>query len=381
MVKIRFLSHLLVVALLPWTCYGGWRWSDLIVGGGTSKGASTNTADTTTAALPATWLTMSDVSQMRARDIKRRLSRQHGYGADELSRILDKKELIRTLAFEEYKIQQAHEKNVRSALWTRAILISVLAVAVVYCWPLLSHLWEVAWVNLVVYYDKKVYEAKRCHELSSVLGFVGVIVMLVLDVLQVWLTASVVLSWVMTSAYFFPVPSISIRPAQLMGGAAATGPLSGYGINIGPMVITWTLRLAQGRVEHWTGRALLQAMQRRKQQERVQETPEERDARKAERRARRAARQQQEEAASAEQQQYRARQPQPHQNPYQQQQQQYNRAPESFSPSSHALWPITDDDEPPIWDYGTEDRDDFRTESASPPNNENGTRTPWDDLD
>ena len=46
------------------------------------------------------FLDMSDVRDMRVRDIKRRLSLSHGYSADELGRILDKAELIQALSFE-----------------------------------------------------------------------------------------------------------------------------------------------------------------------------------------------------------------------------------------------------------------------------------------
>lgn len=373
---IRATWFYLTLSLLPLTLCGSWQWSDWIVGGNLKQSSLSTTPDQDA----MTWLTMSDVSQMRARDIKRRLSRQHGYGADELSRILDKKELIRTLAFEEYKIQQAYERKLTASLRNRAIIVSLLAIVVIYCWPLLSHLWEVVWVNVVVYYDKKTYEAKRCRELSSALGLIGVMAMLVLDVMQIWLTASVVLSWVMTSKYFFPVPSLSIKPAQIMGGAVASGPLSGYGINVGPMVVTWALRFAQWKVEQWTGQALSSAMQRKKQQARAQENLEEREIRKAERRARRAAR----EAAEAEQrqqQQYYRYQQQTQQQP----QQEHARAPTDVFPtamhSDFEEWPVEEDQFATDEALPTDERDDYRTEDADPANDGSDTRTPWDDLD
>ena len=48
-------------------------------------------------------LNIVEISDMRARDIKRRLARKHGYDPDELSRMIDKKDLINTLSFEEHK--------------------------------------------------------------------------------------------------------------------------------------------------------------------------------------------------------------------------------------------------------------------------------------
>ena len=50
--------------------------------------------------------------------------------------------------------------------------------------------------------------------------------MLIIDALQVWLTLTVILSWFMTSKYFFPIPSLLIRPAAMRGGEVASGPLA-----------------------------------------------------------------------------------------------------------------------------------------------------------
>ena len=51
-------------------------------------------------------LNIVEISEMRARDIKRRLARTHGYSPDELSRMIDKKELINVLSYEEHKNYQ-----------------------------------------------------------------------------------------------------------------------------------------------------------------------------------------------------------------------------------------------------------------------------------
>ena len=118
--------------------------------------------------------------------------------------------------------------------------------------------------------------------------------MLIVDALQVWLTLTVILSWFMTSKYFFPIPSLSFRPAAMMGGEVASGPLARYGINVGPMVLTWGFRFLQGKLETWTGRALSMAhraqAKKNRKENRGNETREEKEARRAARRARRAAR-------------------------------------------------------------------------------------------
>jgi hypothetical protein len=62
-------------------------------------------------------LTMKQVLELRVRDIKRRLVRYHGYEADEVIHVLDKKELIQTLlAFEEHKLQQRELEQVKHKL-------------------------------------------------------------------------------------------------------------------------------------------------------------------------------------------------------------------------------------------------------------------------
>lgn len=242
---------------------------------------------------------MNDVSEMRVRDIKRRLARTHGYGADELGRMLDKKELIHALAFEEHKVRQAENAEFQRQLFIQATIATVIAGALLLFWPLLKHAWEVAHVNFVVYTDRKRLEARKCWELQSFYGSIGVGCMFMVDLMQIWLTASVLLSWVMTSKYFFPMPNLAIRPAAMMGGQVSTGPLAQYGVNVGPMLITWVLRFLQGRLETWTGRALSNARRAQtkqtKKERRENETPEEREARRAARRARRAARQEEEE--------------------------------------------------------------------------------------
>ena len=167
-------------------------------------------------------LTMYEIGEMRVRDIKRRLQRTHGYGADEVSRMLDKRELINTLAFEEHKTRQRRIEKEKRRLLKRGIIGALISVLVVMCWPLLSHAWEAGTVNLVVFADRKKFEATRCYELQSWSGFVGIVLMAVIDLLQVWLRASVLLSWVMTSKYFFPIPSLTVHPARFMGGQVAS---------------------------------------------------------------------------------------------------------------------------------------------------------------
>eukprot|EP00586_Coscinodiscus_wailesii_P013887 CAMPEP_0172500108 /NCGR_PEP_ID=MMETSP1066-20121228/134792_1 /TAXON_ID=671091 /ORGANISM="Coscinodiscus wailesii, Strain CCMP2513" /LENGTH=365 /DNA_ID=CAMNT_0013274195 /DNA_START=205 /DNA_END=1302 /DNA_ORIENTATION=+ len=244
----------------------------------------------------ATPLTYHEIQSLRARDIKRQLARRHGYSADELAKMLDKKELIETLAFEEHKEEMkrmGEEKREKARI---GILVALGCVVVVTFWPLLSHVWEVMAVNFVVYTDKKKYEMSQCYTLKSVPALLGILLLFLLDALQLWLSLSVMLSWIITrNAYFFPTPNIPVRPTQLLSGAAttmggrpSTSALDGYGINVGPMLVTWGLRYVKGKVELWTGKVLSRAFQVKKKEEKMRrregETEEERRERKARRR-------------------------------------------------------------------------------------------------
>jgi len=167
------------------------------------------------------------------------------------------------------------------SLWA-AVAVGVITL----CWPLIRQAWDVGSVNFIVYTDRKRFEAQRCWELQSLEGLLGIICMFVVDMLQIWLSASILLSWVMTSEYFFPIPSIPIRPAALMGGPISEGPLSRYGINVAPMVIGWAFRFVSSKLEGWVGRAFQRAHKRQRKQQRTQETPAERAARKEAKRVR-----------------------------------------------------------------------------------------------
>lgn len=288
---VRFLRRLLLfwIVLFNFLNLNGnhvvtaWKWTDFLGGSsvsssGTSLGGGKGTMYTNT-------LTAGEIQDMRVRDIKRRLARTHGYTADELGRILDKKELIQALTAEEMKDRQKEIDKIQRALLIRGILVAVAVVVLVMGWPVWAHLMEVASVNWVVYSDRKRLEASRCIEYRSILGMMGVLMMAILDLIQLWLTASVLLSWVMTSRYFFPMPSLPVRPAQLMGEKVANGPMGQYGINVAPMAISWSLRFLQGRLESWTGKALSQAYQAQKREARAWESEEDKAARKAARKA------------------------------------------------------------------------------------------------
>jgi hypothetical protein len=116
-------------------------------------------------------------------------------------------------------------------------------------------------------------------------GAMGIIAMAILDVLQIWLSLSVMLSWFMRSRYFFPTPDLPIKPGQLMGGQVAKSKAANYGLNVGPMALTWGMRFIYGKTELWTGQALARAHRQQRKVAREWESPDERAERKAARKA------------------------------------------------------------------------------------------------
>jgi hypothetical protein len=195
-------------------------------------------------------LDIVSISAMRPREIKRRLARYHGYDPHELSRMIDKKDLINALSFEEHKTRQHKLDKRKWRQFRKSVIYTLLAITAVIFWPLLKHAIEVGHVNLVVYSDRRKHEMKRCRDYHTSLGYFGIFLLFIIDILALWLSTSVLLSWVMSSKYFFPVPNLSIRPVQLLtptGGNA--GALGNFGINVGPMLISWSLRFCSGQVE------------------------------------------------------------------------------------------------------------------------------------
>lgn len=215
-------------------------------------------------------LDIVSISAMRPREIKRRLARYHGYDPDELSRMIDKKDLINALSFEEHKARQRKVDKRKWRQFRKSAIYTLLAISAVVFYPLVKHAIEMGHVNFVVYSDRRKHEMRRCCDYHTPLGYFGIFLLFVIDILALWLSTSVLLSWVISSKYFFPVPNLPIRPVQLLTPPSGdAGALGNFGINVGPMLISWSLRFCSGKVEAMIGRACRNALKRQKQQEKA----------------------------------------------------------------------------------------------------------------
>lgn len=116
--------------------------------------------------------------------------------------------------------------------------------------------------------------------------------------LTFWLSTSVLLSWVMTSKYFFPTPNIPIRPVELLTPKGHdAGAYGKYGINVGPMVISWFFRFLSGKVEGMIGKAMSEALQQQRRKEKDMIKERRREERAKEKEAKRAAKKEAKELA------------------------------------------------------------------------------------
>jgi hypothetical protein len=257
-----------------------WEWSDLpawTFGGGGGEGGTAAASDST----GGRTFTFAEVSVMRVRDLKWHLARRHGYGADEIGRMIDKKDLIEALAIEEEKARIKVDRQRKRRRVQSSVLWSLAAVAVAICWPLIRQGVDIVHVNAAVYYDRKRYEVGVCREHRSPLAAAGFVCMLVIDGLQFWLSISITLSWfVRRRWWFFPTPNLPLRPGQFMGEEVAKSQAGSYGINVGPMILTWLMRYVHSKIESWTGRALVRAQREQRKKQRDAETTQERAARK-----------------------------------------------------------------------------------------------------
>lgn len=96
-------------------------------------------------------LSIVEISDLRVRDIKRRLTREHGYSPDELVKMIDKKELINALSYEEHRSSQKEKDRRKRVALRRSIIIALICVILTMFRPLFVHAGEVILVNVEVY--------------------------------------------------------------------------------------------------------------------------------------------------------------------------------------------------------------------------------------
>ena len=236
----------------------------------------------------------SEYLELRTREIKRRLALDHGYDSREISAMIHKPELVHALCREVYKAEKRKRSDLNRKRFMHIAATIVIASVIYFLSPVWMQGYDIFTVNFVVYTDRKRHEASRCMEIGSVLGFIGFLLLCILELLSFWLSASVFFSWFMTrNKYFFPTPHIPIRPGAFLNSATGGNPgsrqgIAGYAINCGPMVISWVLSFLNGRVQAWMGSCLSKAQ--RKQKQAKKEAKKQRAAKKAARKAKREAR-------------------------------------------------------------------------------------------
>lgn len=104
-------------------------------------------------------LLLSDISSLRVREIKYRLSHRYGYTPQKLSRILDKTELVHLLSYEEhmaYNEQQEKQRTIdKNRRWRISIIIGIAGIGIKMLFPFIRHLYSIVAINFVVYAGKR----------------------------------------------------------------------------------------------------------------------------------------------------------------------------------------------------------------------------------
>mmetsp|Transcript_51933 Transcript_51933/g.52909 ORF Transcript_51933/g.52909 Transcript_51933/m.52909 type:complete len:216 (-) Transcript_51933:1663-2310(-) len=122
------------------------------------------------------------------------------------------------------------------------------------------------------------------------MGAFGVVLLIILDLLRLWLSCTVILSWFLSNdsryrRFLLPIPTLSIKPGQFMGEQVRNSGMASWGMNVAPMVIRWGMGYLRTKVEYLTGKALSTAARKLRQTSRSGETKEERKIRKAAKKA------------------------------------------------------------------------------------------------
>jgi hypothetical protein len=94
---------------------------------------------------------LSDISEMRPKEIKRQLARKYGYSAETLAQMINKKDLVESLAYELHKDDEIKSKKRKSENLRKTIMVTLAVIVLFTFWPLIQKVIEIFQVNFVVY--------------------------------------------------------------------------------------------------------------------------------------------------------------------------------------------------------------------------------------
>jgi len=208
-------------------------------------------------------LTLQEIGNMRSRELKKMLYKL-GVSQEEVKKIVDKREL-RDLVINLLQ-EEAQQKKVK-VMWEQGLRWTLIAIAVgfivIFREPFLALMKGFIDYLLAVRYQIKVKGDMMavCYQHSMYFALVSFILACLLDLVGPLMQMSIVASWVLPSQsvfrrFLFPSLSIPVTTDMILGGmgqskGGKSNPLSGYGLNVGPMVTMWISSFLKGRLEEF----------------------------------------------------------------------------------------------------------------------------------
>ena len=214
----------------------------------------------------------TNFDNMRSRELRKHLLKL-GHDRDELSKILDRKEL-KVLAEEFYNQKKQYDDD--AAFRARGVQFSIGCIVVasifIFWGPISSVLSSFqSWVDGFVYQIK---ERFRLISMSIVnrfpLAAVCLMLAVLLDVLQPLIQLSILASWIIPTAsplrrFLIPMPNFPITIDHFLGkkegrsskASSSIGDIGGMGVNVAPMVLMYISSYLKHRLEDFGASRLI----------------------------------------------------------------------------------------------------------------------------
>jgi hypothetical protein len=206
---------------------------------------------------------MTDFSEMRVRDLQRHLLK---LGIDEakVMGILDKKEMIELA---EMYANHADQMAKITIIVIISLCISVLLLLWYYRSSILYVIGQICeWLRGYFYpIVSRIETIHKCVRLKLFIPIFLFQICLMLDLYELWIQLSVLLSWVVSHTsilrqYFPPVLSLHVSPHSMlknMNMASNNSFLSGYGINLGSMITLAIIKYIRSSIENRAAKHIL----------------------------------------------------------------------------------------------------------------------------
>lgn len=213
---------------------------------------------------------------MRSRDLRKHLLKL-GYDRDELSKVLDRKEL-KVIAEEFYSQKKQYDDD--AAYRARGVQFSVgcIVVASIFIfWEPISSLLS----GLKSWFDGFIYQIKERLRLISMsivnrfpLAAVCLMLAVVLDISVPLIQLSILASWIIPAAspfrrFLIPMPNFPITINHFVGkkdgrstkASSSIGDIGDMGVNVAPMVLMWISSYFKHRLEDFGASRLISVVE------------------------------------------------------------------------------------------------------------------------